>query len=184
MQRIFKIKDGVLYEMTEKKIEDHSKLLKFNMNLKMLDADIRRSRNDEHFRNFLQKAKELFTEDIENSKTQKTPVLGNHSIFYYMYGHMNDWLRFEEKQVIQNKAILSASKQLVETITCIRQSRDIKAANKALMDLLDIDEIGAEGITSLSLSQLTGIRADQQEVYVKELEKRFSAVTELAKYDK
>ena len=101
-----------------------------------------------------------------------------------MYGHMNDWLRFEEKQVIQNKAILSASKQLVETITCIRQSRDIKAANKALMDLLDIDEIGAEGITSLSLSQLTGIRADQQEVYVKELEKRFSAVTELAKYDK
>ena len=41
MQRKFKIKDGVLLETTEVRIEDYSKLLKYNMNLKKLADDIR-----------------------------------------------------------------------------------------------------------------------------------------------
>jgi hypothetical protein len=65
IQRKFKIKDGVLLETTEVRIEDYSKLLKYNMNLKKLADDIRRSRNDEHFENFLLKAEELFAEEIE-----------------------------------------------------------------------------------------------------------------------
>ena len=66
--RKFKIKDGVLLETTEVRIEDYSKLLKYNMNLRKLADDIRRSRNDEHFENYLLKAEELFAEEIEKAK--------------------------------------------------------------------------------------------------------------------
>ena len=68
IQRKFKVKDGILLETTEVRIEDYSKLLKYNMNLKKLADDIRRSRNDEHFENFLLKAEELFAEEIEKAK--------------------------------------------------------------------------------------------------------------------
>lgn len=53
IQHKFKIKDGILLETTEVRIEDYSKLLKYNMNLKKLADDIKRSRNDEHFENYL-----------------------------------------------------------------------------------------------------------------------------------
>ena len=68
IQRKFKIKDGVLLETTEVRIEDYSKLLKYNMNLRKLADDIIRSRKDEHFKNFLLKAGELFAEEIEKAK--------------------------------------------------------------------------------------------------------------------
>ena len=68
IQRKFKIKDGILLETTEVRIEDYSKLLKYNMNLRKLADDIRRSRNDEHFENYLLKAEELFAEEIEKAK--------------------------------------------------------------------------------------------------------------------
>ena len=68
IQRKFKVKDGVLLETTEVRIEDYSKLLKYNMNLRTLADDIRRSRNDEHFENYLLKAEELFAEEIEKAK--------------------------------------------------------------------------------------------------------------------
>ncbi len=38
------------------------------MNLRKLAEDIRRSRNDKHFENFLLKAEELFAEEIEKAK--------------------------------------------------------------------------------------------------------------------
>ena len=68
--RKFNIKDGVLLETTikEVRIEDDSKLLKYNMNLRKLADDIRRSRNDEHFENYLLKAEDLFAEEIEKAK--------------------------------------------------------------------------------------------------------------------
>jgi len=68
--RKFNIKDGVLLETTikEVRIEDDSKLLKYNMNLRKLADDIRRSRNDEHFENYLLKAEELFAKEIEKAK--------------------------------------------------------------------------------------------------------------------
>ena len=56
IQRRFKIKDGVLFETTEVRIVDRTKLFKYNPNLRMLAEDIRRSRNDKHFKNFLLKA--------------------------------------------------------------------------------------------------------------------------------
>ena len=77
IQRKFKIKDGVLLETTEVRIEDYSKLLKYNMNLRKLADDIRRSSNDEHFENYLLKAEELFAEEIEKAKVLKNPVFGS-----------------------------------------------------------------------------------------------------------
>ncbi|MBO5614497.1 MAG: hypothetical protein J5932_00035 [Prevotella sp.] len=84
IQRKFRIKDGVLLETTEVRIEDYSKLLKYNMNLRKLADDIRRSRNDEHFENYLLKAEELFAEEIAKAKVLNNPVFGSHSVFYYM----------------------------------------------------------------------------------------------------
>ena len=60
IQQKFVIKDGVLLRIREERIVDRSKLLKYNPNLRMLEDDIRRSRNDEHLEKYLIKAKELF----------------------------------------------------------------------------------------------------------------------------
>lgn len=184
IQRRFRIKDGILFETTEVRIEDRTKLFKYNPNLRMLAEDIRRSRKDEHFENYLLKAEELFAEDVEKARVVKDPVLGNHSIFYYMYGHMNDWVRYAENEVIYAKAMLVQAIHIEETIKVIRNSRTFDDAIEKLMDLLGLDEIGARYVAGRRLSQLTGIRPDMQKEDIDYTEKRLAAVKELAKYDK
>ena len=184
IQRKFKIKDGVLLETTEVRIEDRTKLFKYNPNLRMLADDIRRSRNDEHLKNYLLKALELFAEDIGKVKVVNNPVLGNHSIFYYMYGHMNDWVRYAEKEVICAKAMLVQALHIDETVRIIRCSKTRDDAVKDLMALLGLDEIGARCVVERRLSQLTGIRPDMQKEDIDYTEKRLAAVKELAKYDR
>ena len=185
IQRRFIIKDGVLLETTEVRIVDRTKLFKYNPNLRMLAEDIRRSRKDEHFENYLLKAEELFAEDVEKARIVNNPVLGNHSIFYYMYGHMNDWVRYAEKEVICAKAMLVQAIHIEETIKVIRNSRTFDDAIEELMDLLGLDEIGARYVAEQRLSQLTGIRPDMpKRKPLRCLEKRLSIVKELAKYDR
>lgn len=184
IQRKFKIKDGVLLETKEVRIEDRTKLFKYNPNLKMLAEDIRRSRNNEHLKNYLFKAKEVFAEDIEKAKVVKNPALGNHSIFYYMFGHMNDWIRYAEKEVICAKAMLIQSYRLEETIKILKLSCSYKEAVEKLMETLGLDEIGARYVADQRLSVITGIIPDVQKEYIEELEKRLSNVKELAKYDR
>lgn len=184
IQQKFKIKDGVLLRIREERIVDRSKLLKYNTNLRMLAEDIRRSRKDEHFENYLLKAEELFAEDIEKAKVVKDPVLGNHSIFFYMYGHMNDWVRYAEKEVICAKAMLTQAYRLEETIQILKLSRSYKEAVEKLMETLGLDENGARYVADQRLSVITGIIPDVQKEYIEELEKRLSNVKELAKYDR
>ena len=183
-QRKFKIKDGVLLETKEVRTEDRTKLFKYNPNLKMLAEDIRRSRNEEHLKNYLLKAQELFAEDIDKAKVVKNPALGNHSIFYYMYGHMNDWGRYAEKRLIQEKTMLTPAYRLEETIQILKHSRSYKEAVEKLMKTLGLDEIGARYVADQRLSVITGIIPDVQKEYIEELEKRLSNVKELAKYDR
>ena len=184
IQRKFKIKDGVLLETKEVRIEDRTRLFKYNPNLKMLAEDIRRSRNDEHLKNYLLKAQELFAEDIEKAKVVKNPALGNHSIFYYMFGHLNNWVRYAEKELIQEKAMLTQAYRLEETIQILKLSRSYKEAVEKLMETLGLDEIGARYVADQRLSVLTGIIPDVQKDYIEKLEKRLSNVKELAKYDR
>ncbi len=184
IQRRFKIKDGILFETTEVRIVDRTKLFKYNPNLRMLAEDIRRLRKDEHFENYLLKAEELFAEDVEKARIVNNPVLGNHSIFYYMYGHMNDWVRYAEKEVICAKAMLVQAIHIEETIKVIRNSRTFDDAIEELMDLLGLDEIGARYVAERRLSQLTGIRPDMQKENIDYTEKRLAAVKELATYDR
>ena len=184
IQQKFVIKDGVLLRIREERIVDRTKLFKYNPNLRMLAEDIRRSRKDEHFENYLLKAEELFAEDIERAKVLKNLALGNHSIFYYMYGHMNDWVRYAEKEVICAKAMLIQAIHIDETIKVIRLSYSPDDAIKKLMDLLGLDEIGARYVAERRLSQLTGIRPDMQKEDIDYTEKRLAAVKELAKYDR
>jgi len=184
IQRKFKIKDGVLLKTTEVKIEDYSKLLKYNMNLRKLEDDIRRSRNDEHFENYLLKAKELFAGEIKTAKPIKNSPLGNHSIFFYMYGHMNDWVNYAEKELIQGKAMLIQANHIAETIQIIKHSRDVKDATEKLMKTLGMDEIGAKYVADQRLSIITGIIPDTQKECIEECEKQLAAVKELAIYDK
>ena len=184
IQRKFRIKDGVLWETKEVRIEDRSKLFKYNPNLKMLAEEIRRSRNDEHFENYLLKAEELFAEDIEKARVVKNPVFGNHSIFYYMYGHMNDWVHYAEKEVICAKAMFIQAHRIGETIEVIKYSKTPADAIKGLMDLLGLDEIGAKYIFDQKLSQLTSIMPNAAKEWIQKSEKRLAAVKELTKYDK
>jgi hypothetical protein len=70
IQQKFVIKDGVLLRIREERIVDRTKLFKYNPNLRVLADDIRRSRKDEHFENYLLKAEELFaiiSTDMPNS---------------------------------------------------------------------------------------------------------------------
>ena len=180
--RIYKIKDGMMY--VSYPIENYSSLLRYDWNLTCLANDIRRAHKDEAYENFLVKAKELFADEVEKAKPRKNSPLGNHSIFYYMYGHISDWVRYAEKQFIQQKALLTVSYRLVETINIIKKSRDIKDATDKLMDVLRLDEIGAKYVVDQKLSVLTGIVAETQKEYVEKLEKRLSNIRELAKYDK
>jgi len=46
----YTIKDGEIIITTTIKIDDYSKLLRFNKNLYCLACDIRHSKSDEHFR--------------------------------------------------------------------------------------------------------------------------------------
>ena len=178
------IKDGEIIITTTIKIDDYSKLLRFNKNLYCLAYDIRRSRSDEHFENFLLKAEELFAEEVNKAKPRENSPLGKHSIFYYMYGHMNDWVRCAEKEVIQAKALLTQAYRIDETVYIIRNSRDSEDAANKLMDTLGLDEIGARYVVDQRLSVITGIRPDVQKECIEFFEKRLSVVKELAKYDR
>ena len=183
-QKKYIIKDGEIIITTTIKIDDYSKLLRFNKNLYCLAYDIKHSRSDEHFENFLLKAEELFAEEVNKAKPRENSPLGKHSIFYYMYGHMNDWVRYAEKEVIQAKAMFTQAYRIDETILTIRNSRDKEDAAQKLMDLLGLDEIGARYVADQRLSVLTGIIPDVQKEYIEELEKRLSNVKELARYDR
>ena len=183
-QNKYIIKDGEIIITTTIKIDDYSKLLRFNKNLYCLAYDIRRSRSDEHFENFLLKAEELFAEEVNKAKPRENSPLGKHSIFYYMYGHMNDWVRYAEKEVIQAKALLTQAYRIDETVYIIRMSRDPEDAANKLMDALGLDEIGARYVVDQRLSVITGIRPDVQKECIEFFEKRLSVVKELAKYDR
>lgn len=178
------IKDGEIIITTTIKIDDYSKLLRFNKNLYCLAYDIRHSRSDEHFENFLLKAEKLFAEEVNKAKLRENSPLGKHSIFYYMYGHMNDWVRYAEKRVIQEKAMLTQAYRIDETVYIIRNSRDPEDAANKLMDALGLDEIGARYVVDQRLSVITGIRPDVQKECIEFFEKRLSVVKELAKYDR
>ena len=180
----YTIKDGEIIITTTIKIDDYSKLLRFNKNLYYLAYDIRHSISDEHFENFLLKAEELFAEEVNKAKPRENSPLGKHSIFFYMYGHMNDWVRYAEKEVIHAKAMLTQAYHIAETIQIIRMSRDPEDAANKLMDALGLDEIGARYVAGETLSHLTGIRPDVQKEGIEFLEKRLSNVRELAKYDR
>ena len=183
-QNKYIIKDGEIIITTTIKIDDYSKLLRFNKNLYCLAYDIRRSRSDEHFENFLLKAEELFAEEVNKAKPRENSPLGKHSIFYYMYGHMNDWVRYAEKEVIQAKALLTQAYRIDETVYIIRMSRDPEDAANKLMDALGLDEIGARYVVDQRLSVITGTRPDVQKECIEFFEKRLSVVKELAKYDR
>ncbi len=93
----YTIKNGEIIITNTIKIDDYSILLRYNLNLYCLAGDIRHSKSDEHLDKFLLKAKELFAKEVEKAKPRKNSPLGNHSIFFYMYGHMNDWVRYTER---------------------------------------------------------------------------------------
>ena len=184
MMSKYTIKNGEIIIINTIKIDDYSILLRYNMNLYCLANDIKRAKKDAAFENFLLKAKELFAKEVEKTKPRKNSPLGNHSIFYHMYGHMSDWVRYAEKQVIQAKALLTASYRIEETLNIIKKSRDIEDATEKLMDVLGLDEIEAKYVVGQRLSVLTGIVAESYKEYIEELERRLSNIKELAKYDK
>lgn len=59
-QKEYTIKNGEIIITTTIKIDDYSKLLRYNKNLYCLSYDIRHSESDEHLEKYLIKAKELF----------------------------------------------------------------------------------------------------------------------------
>ena len=130
------------------------------------------------------KAEELFAEEVSKAKPRENSPLGKHSIFYYMYGHMNDWVRFAEKEVLCAKALLTQAYHIEETVQIIRNSRDKEDAAQKLMDVLGLDEIGARCVAGEKLSHLVGIRPDKCKESIEFYEKRLSNVRELAKYDR
>lgn len=182
-RRSYTIKNGEIIITTTIKIDDYSILLRYNMNLTCLVDDIRRAKKDEVLENFLLKAEELFAEEVEKAKPRKNSPLGNHSIFYYMYGHMNDWIRYAEKELIKAKAMLTLSYNVEDFVHIIKTSRDPEDAVKNLMDALGLDEFETRFVLGLRSRDLTRLMLEKCKESVEFLEKRLSKLKELAKYD-
>lgn len=102
----YEIKDGKIYTYKIEEISNYSKLLRYKPNYRKITDDIIFVDNGKH-KDYLLLSQELFAEEIKHSpKPTTNGVLGNHSIFFYMYGHTKDWIKATENEIAVGKALL------------------------------------------------------------------------------
>ena len=142
----YEIKDGKIYTYKIEEISNYSKLLRYKPNYRKITDDIIFVDNGKH-KDYLLLSQELFAEEIKHSpKPTTNGVLGNHSIFFYMYGHTKDWIKATENDIAVGKALL----------ICCSDSNIQKTEYK-------ISQIVSRHIANFSMAQLAGIRFEKVE---------------------
>jgi len=186
-KRQYLLKDGKIVVTSEKEVSDYAALLKYDWHLYHLQKNIVSARSSKDFKQYLTMAKKIFADDVEESKPNKrVNMLGKHSVFYHLYGHTRDWLRYADKNVICVRDCLTAIKRnnFETTFSILRHSKTAQDAVKAFCDTYGIQPFSAEMLVQMTLSQITGLREDQVEEHISHAETFLQRVNELAKYDK
>lgn len=161
----YEIKDGKIYTYKIEEISNYSKLLRYKPNYRKITDDIIFVDNGKH-KDYLLLSQELFAEEIKHSpKPNTNGVLGNHSIFFYMYGHTKDWIKATENEIAVGKALLicCSDSNIEKTLLMLRNSRDINEYVQMLETEYKISQIVSRHIANFSMAQLAGIRFEKVE---------------------
>ena len=161
----YEIKDGKIYTYKIEEISNYSKLLRYKPNYRKITDDIIFVDNGKH-KDYLLLSQELFAEEIKHSSKPTTNgVLGNHSIFFYMYGHTIDWIKATENEIAVGKALLicCSDSNIEKTLLMLKNSRNINEYAQMLETEYEISQIVSRQIANFSMAQLAGIRFEQVE---------------------
>lgn len=151
----YEIKDGKIYTYKIEEISNYSKLLRYKPNYRKITDDIIFVDNGKH-KDYLLLSQELFAEEIKHSpKPTTNGVLGNHSIFFYMYGHTKDWIKATENEIAVGKALLICRSD--SNLLMLRNSRNINEYVQMLETEYKISQIVSRHIANLSMAQLASI---------------------------
>ena len=145
----YEIKDGKIYTYKIEEISNYSKLLRYKPNYRKITDDIIFVDNGKHK-----------DEEIKHSpKPTTNGVLGNHSIFFYMYGHTKDWIKATENEIAVGKALLicCSDSNIEKTLLMLRNSRNINEYVQMLETEYKISQIVSRHIANLSMAQLASI---------------------------
>lgn len=172
----------------EIEIKDYATYLKYDWHLYNLPHDIDGLSSDNPKKLYLQKAKEIFSKEYDESTPNKRlDLFGTHSVFFYLYGHTADWVSWAEHncQCIKDFFTCVQGDNKVKTIKIIRQSMDVSEAESQLCEVFGIAIQSAKQLLSLPLSALAGLVPQQiVEEDLPEAEMFLTKVTELEKFDK
>ena len=164
----YEIKDGKIYTYKIEEISDYSKLLRYKPNYRKITDDIIFVDKGKH-KDYLLLSQELFAEEIKHSpKPTTNGVLGNHSIFFYMYGHTKDWIKATENDIAIDKALLicCTDSNIKKTLLMHRNSRNINEYVQKLETEYKISQTVSRHIANLSRAQLAGIILEQLEATI------------------
>lgn len=184
MKRSYRIQDGKILIYQEIELTDHAQYLKFDWHLYNLSKDIDEE-NDKTKKKYLQIAEEQFANEIAKSKPNKrVDLFGNHSAFYYLYGHTADWINVTKQEILFIKALLVCiTEEGLNTIQGIRNSsyRRSEELEDNLSKALEIEASSAKRILSMKLNQLYGIESKVLEIQLAEEEAFLQKLIKLQK---
>ena len=184
MKRSYRIQDGKILIYQEIELTDHAQYLKFDWHLYNLSKDIDEE-NDKTKKKYLQIAEEQFANEIAKSKPNKrVDLFGNHSAFYYLYGHTADWINVTKQEILFMKALLVCiTEEGLNTIQRIRNSsyRRSEELEDNLSKALGIEASSAKRILSMKLNQLYGIESKVLEIQLAEEEAFLQKLIKLQK---
>ena len=184
MKRSYRIQDGKILIYQEIELTDHAQYLKFDWHLYNLSKDIDEE-NDKTKKKYLQIAEEQFANEIPKSKPNKrVDLFGNHSAFYYLYGHTADWINATKQEILFMKALLVCiTEEGLNTIMRIRNSsyRRLEELEDKLSKSLGIEASLAKRILSMKLNQLCGIESKVLKIQLAEEEAFLQKLIELQK---
>ena len=185
MAKTFKIKGDKIIVTQCIEIEDYAMLLKYDWHLYNLSKDVQTARNSS-FRKYLKRALELFTDEVAKSRPNKRiDLFGEHSVFYFLYGHTGDWVSAAEREVQCEKDLLTciSGDSWNSFYSIIRNSPSLTAAQVNACKTFGIQPQSAQRILGMNLKQLSGIEESRLKDSIVESEAFLQKLVELEKID-
>ena len=186
MAKTFGIKDGKIIVNQEIEISDYAILLKYDGHLYNLPKDIESTREN-GMKSYLEKAQELFAESVSKAKpNNRVDLFGNHSVYYYLYGHTNDWVIASENEFQFEKDLLTcisgdAIKHLFEIL---RHSGSQTNAQELICKTFNVQASSAKRILKMKSNQLAGIEESVLISSIAESEEFLEKISKLAGFEK
>ena len=186
MAKNYKIKDGKIIVNEEIQIADYALFLKYDWHLYNLQKDIHNAK-DARFRNYLKKAKEIFADEVLKSKPNKrVDLFGTHSVFYYLYGHTEDWVKEVQNEANFTRDLICISHNNLQTLfSTVEHSNGIEEAVENVSKMIGITQSSAAKILEWSQIRILRSLSDNEEVerHFAKTESLLNKVSELRKFE-